>query len=260
MGTVSVEQSAGIGRLTLNQLNKRNAISLAMWRGISEAMAAFSADPAVRVVIVSGAGDQAFSAGADISEFDALRSTEKGRAAYQCTMQAAFDALTYSPKLTIAQIDGICIGGGAEVAMECDIQIASDRARFAITPAKLGIALAFPDVERLVRHVGEKYAKEILATGRMFSAGEAWAMGWINHVLPQDRLHEYVDDMAQTISNNAPLSIRAAKFSINEAVKAPEDRDMQLCTRLVNACYASADHLEGKRAFAEKRSPNFKGE
>jgi len=249
----------GIGWLTLNQPEKRNALSLVMWRNLPAVMAHFTADPNVRVVVVRGAGDKAFSAGADISEFPAVRATPADRAQYDEAAAAAFASMRALPKLCIAMIDGVCVGGGAEVAMECDIQIAAERARFAVTPARLGLGYNLNDTARLVRHVGAKNAKEILATGRFYTAREAHGMGWINHVVGNESLEDYVRDYAAAVAANAPLTVRTAKFLVNELEKPPAERDVEACHRLVESCFESADYQEGQAAFAEKRKPAFKG-
>ncbi|MDP7651493.1 MAG: enoyl-CoA hydratase [Rhodospirillales bacterium] len=254
-----IEEQGGIARLVLNRPEKRNAIGLAMWQGLGDALEALADDAKVRVVVLRGAGDKAFSAGADISEFKTLRSTPDGRAVYDQAMRRAFERLSNLPKFTIAMIDGVCVGGGAEVAMDCDVMIASDRARFAITPARLGLGYSTPDVERIVRRVGAHRAKEVLATGNMFDAADALAMGWVNHVVPAADLETFVEDFARSVAANAPLSVKAAKLTVNELMKAPDDQNAALCRQLVEDCYASEDYKEGQRAFAEKRAPNFKG-
>ena len=254
-----LEERDGIAWLILNRPAKRNAIGFAMWRGLGDAFAALADDPDVRVVILRGAGEAAFSAGADISEFKTLRSTPEGRTAYDQAMRRAFDQLSNLPKFTIAMIDGVCVGGGAEVAMECDVMIASDRARLGITPARLGLGYQLPDVERLVRRVGAHRAKEILATGHLFNAAQALAMGWVNRVVPAANLEAMVEDFARSVAANAPLSVKAAKLTVNELMKAPGERNAALCRQLVEDCYSSEDYKEGQRAFAEKRRPLFKG-
>ena len=254
-----VEKDGPIGRLILNQPQKRNAIGYDMWRGIGDAMEDFADDDTIRVVIVSGAGGKAFSAGADISEFKEHRSSPEAREKYDAAMRRAFELLYNLPRMTIAKIDGVCVGGGAEVAMDCDILVASDSSRFGITPARLGLGYSLPDIDRLVRHLGAKRAKEVLATAKLFDAQEALAMGWVNQVVPSHQIDGYVDDLASQIAANAPLTLKASKLIINEAVKPPGDRDLETCRSLVDACYASADYVEGQRAFAEKRTPNFTG-
>jgi len=254
-----IETDGALAHLILNQPGKRNAIGLEMWQGIGDAMEAFSSDPEIRTVIVSGAGGKAFSAGADISEFKQHRSSLETREKYDAAMRRAFDRLYNLPRITIAMIDGVCVGGGAELAMDCDILIASDKSQFGITPARLGLGYSLPDVERLVRHLGLKYTKEILATARLFSANEALAMGWVNRVVPAAEIKTAVTEFAQDISANAPLTLTASKLIANEAAKVPAERDIELCRSLVEACYASADYAEGQKAFAEKRTPRFTG-
>jgi enoyl-CoA hydratase/carnithine racemase len=254
-----VEASDGIGRLILNNPEKRNAIGFEMWRDLPEALGQLENDSSVRVVVVTGAGDKAFSAGADISEFAERRSTPENRELYTHLEHEAFEALRGITKLTVARVDGVCVGGGAEVAMDCDLQIASDRSRFAVTPARIGLGYGVADVTRLVRQVGPKHAKEILTTGRFYDAEEAHRIGWINHVVPAAELDEFVEGYALGVAANAPLSVKAAKLMVNELVKDPADRDIALCERLVEDCYTSADYVEGQRAFGEKRPPEFEG-
>lgn len=254
-----VERKGLVGHLILNQPEKRNAIGYKMWKGIGDAIESFGSDPLIRVVIVSGAGGKAFSAGADISEFVQHRSSPESRKRYDAAMRQAFDRLYNLPRITIAMIDGVCVGGGAELAMDCDILIASPNSRFGITPARLGLGYSLPDIERLVRHLGAKHAKEVLATARLFCAEEALEMGWINRIAPAGELEDTVASLASEISGNAPLSLAAAKLIVNEAVKAPSERDLALCTSLVERCYESSDYIEGQQAFAEKRPPRFTG-
>lgn len=254
-----VETDGPIGRVILNRPEKRNAIGFEMWQGIGDAMETYAANPDVRVVVVSGAGGKAFSAGADISEFKQHRSSPEARERYDTAMRRAFDRLYNLPRMTIAMIDGVCVGGGAELAMDCDILIASDRSKFGITPARLGLGYSLPDVERLVRHLGLKHTKEVLATARFFSAEEALGMGWVNRVVPAEKLGEAVSALAQDISANAPLTLSASKLIANEAAKVPSERDIELCRALVEKCYASEDYVEGQKAFAEKRTPRFTG-
>lgn len=256
---LTISKADGIGTLTLNQPNKRNAISFEMWRDIPAAMAELDADPEVRVVVLTGAGDKAFSAGADISEFGERRSTPEDRALYSEYEHATTASLRNSSKFVIARIDGVCVGGGAEVALDCDVQIASDRSRFAITPARIGLGYPVADVSRLVRNLGPRNAKEILASGRYYSAEEAKAIGWINHVVPAAELDEFVQGYAAGIAQNAPLSVAAAKITVNELIKNPDDQDIAACDAAVEACYLSGDYVEGQKAFGEKRPPEFKG-
>jgi enoyl-CoA hydratase/carnithine racemase len=256
---IIAERDGPIGRLILNNPDRRNAVSLAMWQAMPGIVENFMSDVSVRVVVLAGAGGKAFSSGADISEFRDRRSTRDGIAAYAAAGRRAYDALASIEKPTIAMIRGYCIGGGVEIAQLCDIQIASDDSRFAVTPARLGLGYKLDDVQLLVSNIGAKHAKELLFTGRQFSAAEALTMGLVNRVVPAGELEAVVEDTARTIAANAPLSVRAAKTIIGEALKEPGSRDVALCEALVDACYASADYREGQTAFAEKREPQFVG-
>ena len=259
MDKIIVERSDGIGRLIFNQPQKHNAISFDMWQGISHAMGEFAADDSVRVVILSGAGEKAFSAGADISQFAEKRASRDGVDEYDRAALKAHEDLTHIDKPTIAMIKGYCIGGGAGVALCCDLRIASEDARFAIPAAKLGLAYGWDDVYPLVQLVGASFAKEILFTGRQFSAEEALNMGLVNRVVPRRSLETCVAEYAERIAGNAPLTVRAAKRTIAQALKDPGDRDLGAVGALVDECFASDDYAEGRKAFMEKRKPEFKG-
>ena len=254
-----VEKSGGVGRLLLNQPDKHNAISYEMWEGISRAMGEFADDEDVRVIVVTGAGGKAFSAGADISEFAEKRASEDQIERYDNTARRACEDLAGIEKPTIAMVRGYCIGGGAEIALCCDIRIASEDARFGIPAARLGLAYRWEDVYPLVGLVGPSFAKEILFTGRQFDAREARDMGLVNRVVPAAELESSVEDYAERIASNAPLTVRAAKRTVAEAMKDPVERDLATVRSLIDACFSSDDYAEGRRAFMEKRKPQFKG-
>lgn len=254
-----VERRDGVGYLTLNQPGKHNAITYDMWQGISGVMQEFTGDDEVRIVVLQGAGGRAFSAGADISEFEEKRASKDDIERYNAAAVKAHEDLTDFPKPTVAMIQGYCIGGGAGVALCCDLRIASDDARFGIPAARLGLAYRWDDVYPLVQLVGASNAKEILFTARQFSAAEALRMGFVNRVLPRSALSAYVEDYARTIAGNAPLTVRAVKQTVAQALKDPAERDFELVQKLVDECYASEDYAEGRKAFMEKRKPIFKG-
>lgn len=256
---IIVEKSAGVGRFVFNQPEKHNAISFEMWQGISQVMGEFAADDSVRVIVLSGAGKKAFSAGADISQFAEKRASKEAIEEYERAAVKAHDDLVYIDKPTIAMIQGYCIGGGAGVALCCDLRIASEDARFAIPAAKLGLAYRWADVYPLVQLVGASFAKEILFTGRQFSAAEALNMGLVNRVVARVELEECANEYAERIASNAPMTIRTAKRTIGEALKDPADRDLDAIRKLVDECFASEDYAEGRKAFMEKRKPAFKG-
>jgi enoyl-CoA hydratase len=256
---ILAEKDGPIARFVINNPQRRNAMSFAMWQRMGEVFEAWAQDDEIRAVIVRGAGDKAFSAGNDISEFRERRSDRESIDAYSRATAKAYDALRLIPKPTIARIAGYCIGGGLEIAQLCDLQIAADDARFAVTPAKLGLGYKLDDVLLLARNTSMKHAKELLMTGRMFSAEEALQMGLVNRVVQASALDATVDEYATMIAANAPLSVRAAKLIVHEAYKESAQRDQALCQALVDACHASEDYREGQKAFSEKRKPRFSG-
>ena len=254
-----VEKRNGVGYLGLNRPEKHNAISYEMWQGIAHVMADFEGDDTVRVVVVAGEGGRAFSAGADISQFEKQRASADTIEEYNVAAGLAHENLTSIPKPTIAKITGYCIGGGLGIALCCDLRLATDDSKFGIPAAKLGLGYGYGGLKPLVGLVGPIRAKEILFTARQFDASEAYDMGLINRVLPKDELDSFVDEYTETIAGNAPLTIKACKQIIAEVCKDPDDRDLELCKRLVDACFASEDYKEGRRAFMEKRKPQFQG-
>jgi enoyl-CoA hydratase len=248
-----------IGWIVLNNPARHNAVSLEMWRALLHLGPVISADPEIRVVIVSGAGERAFSAGADISEFEELRATPEAVAEYDGIAEQACQALEHLPRPTIAMIRGYCIGGGLDLALRCDLRLASTDARFGIPAARLGLGYAFSDVRRLVQFVGPASAKEVFYSGRQFSADEALQMHLVNRVTEPGQLEHHVRELAESIAGNAPLTIGAVKRCVAEALKDAGEADINACRALVDRCFASADYVEGRRAFMEKRRPAFCG-
>jgi enoyl-CoA hydratase len=254
-----VEKSDGVGRITFDNQERRNALTFDMWVGLPVVLKDFADDPAVRVIVLAGAGGKAFSAGADISQFDKNRSSEDAVQVYNATVAESTLALVGTRKPMIAKIDGYCIGGGLGIAMCCDLRIAAADSRFAIPAAKLGLGYRLEGLKHLIDVVGPSMAMEILFTARQFDAEEALMMGLVNRVLPPAEVAAYVDDYARRIADNAPLTVLAAKTVVREAVKDPEARDLDLCQKVVDDCFASEDYKEGRKAFMEKRKPVFKG-
>ena len=247
------------GHIVFNNPDKRNAVSLEMWQAAERALDAFGADDRVRVVVLSGAGDKAFVSGADISKFESERAGAEAVAHYNATTAGFYQKLTACPKPTIAEITGSCVGGGVALALCCDLRICGQGSRFGIPAARLGLGYGFAGLKRLVDVVGPAFAKEMFFTARLFSAAEAYEMRLVNRVLPDAEVAGYVADYARTIASNAPLTVGSVKAIVGEVLKDPAERDLARCAALVDACFASRDYVEGRRAFLEKRPPEFTG-
>lgn len=248
-----------IGWIQFNNPARHNAVSVDMWKAVPEIMAEFEQDNEIRVVVLSGAGGRAFISGADISEFAEKRSSRENVVEYNRISGLANAAIIDFPKPTIAMIQGYCVGGGLSVALCCDLRLAADNARFAVPAAKLGLGYGFDGIKRLVDVVGPSFAKEIFYTARQFDAAEALGMGLVNRVVPTGDIETYVRDYAGMIGGNAPLTINSVKLCVNEAVTDPDKRDLAAAQAAVDGCFASADYVEGRTAFMEKRKPAFRG-
>jgi enoyl-CoA hydratase len=248
-----------VGYVIFNNPARRNAVSLEMWEATARILDNFGKDNDVRVVVLTGAGDKAFVSGADISRFENERANEEAVARYNQTVERANAAIYEYPKPTIAMIRGFCIGGGVGLALCCDLRICSDDSRFAVPAAKLGLGYAYQGLKKLVDVVGPSFAKEIFYTARQFDAEEARAMGLVNRVVKADELEAYVKKYADTIGENAPMTIATTKFIIGEVVKDESKRDLAKCAAMVKKCFESDDYTEGRRAFMEKRTPVFTG-
>ena len=248
-----------IGWMIFNNPQKRNALSHEMRAAALEILDAYDKDENVRVVILKGAGEHAFISGADINQFEKGERGEEQRRDQEAVserLRLRYDQLT---KPVVAMIHGYCLGGGLLTAMATDIRIASDDAQFGIPAARLGVAYPMYGTRKLIDLVGPAKAKEILFTANRLDAQEAHRIGLVNQVVPRAELDATVRKLAATLCDNAPLSIRAAKIMINEIMQDENVRDVNACKAALATCMQSADFIEGRRAFAEKRRPAFQG-
>lgn len=258
-GRVELVVEGAIGWMVFDHPERRNAVSAGMWREIPALAARLDADPAVRVVVLRGAGEEAFVSGADISEFERTRTGARAAQAYEDVGIAAFEAIAGLAKPVLAMIHGWCIGGGMALALSADLRYAADDAVLAIPAARLGLGYHVSGLEALVRLVGPSAAKEVLFTAQRYPAREALARGLVNEVLPKADLETRVRAVATTIAENAPLTLRSAKRVIGELGRDAGARDQEAMRRSILACFESEDYREGVRAFLEKRKPAFTG-
>ncbi|MGH7248622.1 MAG: enoyl-CoA hydratase, partial [Pseudomonadota bacterium] len=238
---------------------RHNAVSLEMWEATKRILDDFAVDKDIRVVVLTGAGGKAFVSGADISKFESERASLEAARAYNAKSEAAYSSIYEFPKPTIAMIRGYCIGGGVGLASCCDLRICSDNSRFAVPAAKLGLGYGFTGLKRLIDIVGPAFAKEIFYTARQFDAQEALAMGLVNRVVPAAELENAARSITDMICANAPLTLKAVKFTVGEVLKDESKRNITHTTELVEQCFASRDYGEGRAAFMEKRKPVFTG-
>jgi len=258
-GKILQSAAGGVGIITFNNPEKRNAMSLEMWEGLGNALIDLRDNPDVRVVVLVGAGDKAFVSGADISQFEKTRHNAAASEEYSKRSAAQRALLADYPKPTIACIRGFCLGGGMQVAMMSDIRIAADNSQFGIPAAKLGIAYGYDGLKHLVSLVGPSWARLIMYTGMRIESAEALRIGLVDRVVPTDELWGETMEIATTISGNAPLAIKAAKITIAQVLKDESHRDIAAIKAIGTACMDSEDFREGRTAFMEKRKPQFKG-
>lgn len=247
-----------IGRLTIANAVRKNAIDIAMWQAFAPALEALARDPGVRVIVLSGEGDT-FSAGADIAEFDTERATPAGSRAYEAQNVRAFAAVAACPRPTVAAIRGFCFGAGAGLALSCDLRIAADDALFAIPAARLGVAYPPAAFASIVAAIGAPRAKELFFTGRRIGATEALAAGLLNRVVAAEAFEAELSALVTGIAAGAPMTLTAAKYAIDAAAGLPTALPAETVQAFADACFDSADYAEGRAAFKQKRTPRFEG-
>ncbi len=249
-----------VGHLQFNRPQSRNAISAQMWRDIPPLIEKLDQNRAVRTIVISGTGQDCFSAGADISEFANNRTNPDAARDYEKINVKAFAAIANTSKPVIAKIVGFCMGGGLAIALSCDLRIAAENAIFCLPPAKLGLAYPIEGISQLLSVVSPPVAKEMIFTARRLNALDAVRSGLVNEVTTLDQLDDTVEALCADIAQNAPLTISASKQTIDELHRHPENPDMDKLAALSAKCFDSDDYREGQAAFAEKRRPVFKGE
>ena len=255
-GKILAEIDGAAGWLIVNQPERMNAVNYEMWQAIPQALAWLGAHDALRAIVLRGAGDRAFAAGADISEFDEVRCDSRTNAVFTEAVTQATSSLLEFPAPVIAMISGYCIGGGMVLSSACDLRICDDGSQFGVPAAKLGLAYELDNYARLSRIVGSGFAQELLFTGRKFSAAEALAMRFVNRVVAPAELEGTIAGYLDDIRQNAPLTLAAAKLSERSVRDASLSGDAQ---RAIDACFDSEDFKEGRQAFQAKRSPRFVG-
>ncbi|MBV1900852.1 MAG: enoyl-CoA hydratase/isomerase family protein [Kordiimonadaceae bacterium] len=256
-GVIYTEREGTIGRVILNRAEKRNAMSEAMWAAIPAAVAELDADPQVRVIILTSNGQGAFSAGADIAELQVIATDPERRESNRKAIRDAQRCLARAKKPTIAVIWGACIGGGCGLALHCDFRFAATKAKFAITPAKLGIVYPLNDTKQLIDLVGPSKAKSLLFTGRMVAADEALAMGLVDHVCSEADLTTDVQAFAAQLASASQYSIQHMKHFVQRVLDGQIDDD-ETTAQIFKDAQEGEDAAEGVTAFLEKRSADFR--
>lgn len=257
-GSIKTEVEGSIGWLIIDNQPKKNALTLAMWQAVADAVNQLSVNPAIRLIVLRGAGPDSFVAGADISEFEETRSTAEKAKAYDLVNVKACEALKASDKPTLAMIRGHCLGGGLALALACDMRLAANGSQFGIPAARLGLAYPLGLVTDALRAVPPSIAKRLIFTAERLDSDNALRLGLVDELVAEADLETRTRELAHTISQNAPLTLRAAKIAIN-ALSSGDPKALSNAQSAANTCFDSADFIEGRTAFLEKRKPVFEG-
>ena len=258
-GQILNNVEGNLGMIVIDHPERRNAVSAEMWGALADAAEKLDADPAVRVIVLRGAGEVAFVSGADISEFESRRTGGAAAAVYENGTQRAFATLGAVSKPVIAMIHGFCVGGGMATALAADLRYCAEDAVFAIPAARLGLGYHAGGIDALTALVGPSTAKEIFFTARRYRAEDAFRLGIVNAVFPKAELEARVREIAGQIAANAPLTVRSVKRISRELSRQPGQQDWQAVRDSIQRCFESEDYKEGVRAFLEKRAPKFEG-
>ena len=254
--TILLDRRDRVAVITINRPEKRNALNIQTRAEGAAALDELRADDSVRVVILTGAGDKAFIAGADIAEFAERTAISQREIMLE---RGLFNAVDTFPKPIIAMVNGYCLGGGCEVALACDIRVASEKASFGQPEINLGIIPGGGGTQRLTRLVGEGKAMEMILTGEIIDAHTAFSLGLVNHVVPADQLEAKTMEIANRIADKSPIALRLAKEAIKLASRSNLDEGLRREVDLFALCFSSEDKDEGVKAFLEKRKADFKG-
>ena len=259
MAKLITRKEDAVGWIIFSNPTKFNAVSQDMWLALPKAIAAFDADPEVRLIVITGDGDKAFISGADISQFEKARGSAEAQAIYNQAVIDAYEAPVNCSKPVVAKIRGICMGGGLGLAAACDVRFAAEDAVFRMPAGRLGLGYNYTGIRRCTQIIGAANTADIFFSARKFNAADALSMGFVNRVLPVADLDREVSAYCEMVADNAPLTLAAAKFAIRQTGTDPAERDMENLARKIDACFTSEDYREGQRAFMEKRKPVFRG-
>ena len=259
MAELITRKEKSVGWVIFSNPTKFNAVSHDMWTALPQVIAAFDADPEVRMIVITGDGEKAFISGADISQFEKARGSAEAQAVYNQAVIDAYEAPVRCSKPVVAKIRGICMGGGLGLAAACDVRIAAEDAVFRMPAARLGLGYNFTGITRFVQLLGQANTADIFFSARKFGAADALSMGFVNRVVPVADLDREVDAYCELLVENAPLTIAAAKFAIRQTGLDSGARDLEQAARMIETCFNSEDYREGRKAFMEKRKPNFSG-
>lgn len=260
MASILVRRTGAVGHVLISNTGKFNAMTTQMWDDLPSRISELDADPEIRAIVLSGDGDKAFVSGADISQFDSERTDPIAQQRYNKSVDAAYLAPSHAGKPVIAQIRGICMGGGLGLALGCDIRICADDARFRMPAGRLGLGYDEAGVQRFVALIGAQNTYDIFFSARTFDAQDALRMGFVSRVVPAAQLDAAVQELTASIAENAPLTLKAVKLSVRAFLQNPEKPRSSEAQAAIEACNRSSDYVEGVRAFAEKRKPLFVGQ
>lgn len=260
MGQIFVRREGATGHVLVSNMGKFNAMTTQMWLDLPSGIAELDGDPSIRAIVLSGDGNKAFVSGADISQFGTERSDAASQLRYNQSVNLAYTAASRASKPVIAKIRGICMGGGLGLALGCDMRICADDARFRMPASRLGLGYEEAGVQRFVSLIGAQNTYDIFFSARIFDAQDALRMGFVSRVVPAAQLDATVDELTTSIAENAPLTLRAVKRTVEAFLLNPVSQNQPEVRAAIDACNRSTDYAEGVRAFAEKRKPVFAGQ